>query len=72
MKKVEFDVEGMKCGGCVTKIKNQLQKHEQIKNIDVNLEQKKVLIEAEDELSNMGVRTDLMELGFIVNAIRKL
>ena len=71
MKKLNIEVEGMNCGGCVKKITSHFQSIDKIEEIKVNLEDKEVLITGSDELSNMKVRNELIELGFSVKSIKK-
>lgn len=71
MKSVLFNVEGMSCGGCANKIKNNLGENDQISNITVNLDEKTVLVEGEESLSNMNLKKDIEGLGFSVTGMKK-
>ena len=72
MKKLIIEIDGMNCGGCVKKIKAHFEPLSNIQNIEVYLDDKKVEITGDDDLSNMKVRDDLIELGFSVNSIKKI
>ena len=71
MKTLSIEVEGMNCGGCVSKISNHFQNIDGISDTKVSLEGQTVKIIADDDLSNMKVRNDLIELGFSVKSIKK-
>lgn len=71
MKSVLFNVEGMSCGGCKSKIENNLGERTDISNVSVSLDEKTVLVEGEDTLSNMGLKKDIEELGFSVTGMKK-
>ena len=71
MKALNIEVEGMTCGGCVNQISNHFQDIDGISDTKVSLEGQTVTIIADDELSNMKIRNDLIELGFSVKSIKK-
>ncbi len=71
MKTLSIEVEGMNCGGCVNKISNHFENIDGISDTKVSLEGQIVTIIADDDLSNMKVRNDLIELGFSVKSIKK-
>ena len=62
MKTQEIFVENMKCGGCMTSIKNALEKIKGIDKVEINLEEEKIsltgdqyqLSEVIDSLNSMG------------------
>lgn len=72
MKSVLLNVEGMSCGGCVSKIENNLKNNESISEIQVSLEEKTVKVDGDDSLSNMGLKKEIEELGFSVTGMKKL
>lgn len=72
MKTINFEVEGMNCGGCVSKITKYFQEVEGVSETKVSLEEQTVLITGSDELSNMQLRNDLNELGFTVKSMKKV
>ena len=71
MKTLNIEVEGMNCGGCVSKITNHFQAMEWVNDTRVNLDNQLVEISSNDDFSNMKVRNDLIELGFSVRSIKK-
>ena len=72
MKTINIEVEGMSCGGCVSKISNHLSENQRISDVKVSLENKTVIIEGEDDLSNMAIRNEIIDLGFTVKSIKKV
>lgn len=62
MKTQEIFVENMKCGGCMTSIKNALEKIKGIVKVEINLDEEKIsltgdqyqLSEVIDSLTSMG------------------
>ena len=62
MKTQEIFVENIKCGGCMTSIKNALEKIKGIDKVEINLEEEKIsltgdqyqLSEVIDSLNSMG------------------
>ena len=45
--KNEYSIEGVKCGGCVTAVKEKLSKLDNVDNIEVNIQEKTVVVEGE-------------------------
>ena len=45
--KNEYSIEGVKCGGCVAAVKEKLSKLDNVDNIEVNIQEKTVVVEAE-------------------------
>lgn len=72
MKSVLLNVEGMSCGGCASKIENNLKGNESISQINISLEEKTVQIDGDDSLSNMTLKKEIEELGFSVTGMKKL
>lgn len=71
MKKFYFDVEGIKCGGCSSKISNGIGEMDQVSNVEVSVENKSVKVEGADQLSGMTLKAKLEELGFSVTNMKK-
>jgi len=71
MKKVNFNVSGVKCGGCVSKITNGLKDEEGILNIDVSIENQLVSLELDDSSKPMLFKKQIEELGFAVSKMSK-
>ncbi len=44
MKNVELNIDGMKCEGCVNRVKNILSTIKGVKSFDVSLENKKIYL----------------------------
>ncbi|WP_198011909.1 heavy-metal-associated domain-containing protein [Bacteriovorax sp. BAL6_X] len=72
MKKVKFAVSGIKCGGCVGKVVNQLKDLSGVVNINVDIEKQEVLVSGEHGFSNMLIKSMLGEIGFTVTSMKKL
>ena len=45
--KNEYSIEGVKCGGCVAAVKEKLSKLGNVDNIEVNIQEKTVVVEGE-------------------------
>ena len=45
--KNEYSIEGVKCGGCVAAVKEKLSKLDNVDNIEVNIQEKIVVVEGE-------------------------
>ncbi len=45
--KNEYSIEGVKCGGCVTIVKEKLSKLDNVDNIEVNIQEKTVVVEGD-------------------------
>ena len=45
--KNEYSIEGVKCGGCVATVKEKLSKIDNVDNIEVNIQEKTVVVEGE-------------------------
>lgn len=45
--KNEYSIEGVKCGGCVAVVKEKLSKLDNVDNIEVNIQEKTVVVEGE-------------------------
>ena len=43
--KNEYNIEGVKCGGCVAAVKEKLSKLDNVDNIEVNIQEKTVVVE---------------------------
>ncbi|OUR99725.1 hypothetical protein A9Q84_01495 [Halobacteriovorax marinus] len=66
MKNIGFLVEGMKCSGCSGKIEKALSEFSEVSGVEINLENKSVIISGDIELSAMKMKTEIEDLGFIV------
>ena len=45
--KNEYSIEGVKCGGCASTVKEKLSKLDNVDNIEVNIQEKTVVVEGE-------------------------
>ena len=45
--KNEYSIEGVKCGGCVAALKEKLSKLDNVDNIEVNIQEKTIVVEGE-------------------------
>ncbi|MFY7671957.1 heavy-metal-associated domain-containing protein [Tenacibaculum sp. MEBiC06402] len=59
----EINIENLKCGGCANTIKNGLSEIKGVDNINVNVEDSKVLFHAPDTLVEK-VKDKLSKLGY--------
>ena len=62
-------IDGMKCGGCANRVKNALSNIKGIKNVEVNLEEKKATFKLKKDISNEEIENTINELGFKVTNI---
>ena len=60
----EYNVTGMTCEKCVTKIKNKLQKFDQIKGVSVNVQTGKLYIKSNKRVSKRAVVKRLKKAGY--------
>lgn len=67
--KKELLVDGMHCENCANRIKKVLSSIEEIKDIDVNLDTKKVIITLNKEIDNIIIKNKIEDLGFEVKEI---
>ncbi len=67
MKNIELNIEGMKCEGCVNRIKNVLSTIKGIDSFDVSLEDKKLTLSVKKEKTVDEVIKKIETLGFGVS-----
>ena len=60
--KNEYSIEGVKCGGCVAVVKEKLSKLDNVDNIEVNIQEKTVVVEG--EVSKEDLQAALVETNF--------
>lgn len=60
--KNEYSIEGVKCGGCVATVKERLSKLDNVNNIEVNIQEKTVVVEG--EVSKEDLQAALVETNF--------
>lgn len=71
MKNLKFDVEGIHCGSCVSKIESNLSRVNHVEAVKASKEQQLVNVQGNDSLSAMKVKSSLEELGFNVLKMSK-
>ncbi len=64
MKNIEFNIEGMKCEGCVNRIKNVLSTIKGIDSVNLSLETKKLTVAVKREKVVEEVIKKIESLGF--------
>lgn len=63
----KLNIEGMKCEGCVNRIKNALSTVKGIESFTLSLEKKKLIINVKKESTIKKVIDKIENLGFEVN-----
>ena len=63
--KNEYSIEGVKCGGCVAAVKERLSKLDNVDNIEVNIQEKTVVVEG--EVSKEDLQAALEETNFKID-----
>ena len=43
--KNEYNIEGVKCSGCVATVKEKLSKLDNVNNVEVNIQEKNIVVE---------------------------
>ena len=66
MKEIILNVEGMVCTGCEKRVENSLKEIKNVKEVNANHENNKVIIEMEDEANINEIKERICELGFEV------
>ncbi len=64
--KTELEIDGLKCEGCINRIKNVLSEIKGITSYQISLEDKTLRIEAKKEKVLKEVIEKINNLGFIV------
>lgn len=62
----EVMVEGMKCKGCAHKVQEKFEAIEGVDSVEVNLENKSVIVESKSEIDKEALRTSLSETKYSV------
>jgi len=60
--KNEYSIEGVKCGGCVAAVKEKLSKLDNVDNIEVNIQEKTVVVEG--EVSKEDLQAALLDTNY--------
>lgn len=66
MKEIILNVEGMVCTGCEKRVENALKEIKNVKEVNANHENNKVIIKMEDEANINEIKERICELGFEV------
>lgn len=66
MKEIILNVEGMVCTGCEKRVENSLKEIKDVKEVNANHENNKVIIKMEDEANINEIKERICELGFEV------
>lgn len=64
MKNIELNIEGMKCEGCVNRIKKVLSMVKGIDSFDISLEDKKLILSVKKEKIIGEIIKKIESLGF--------
>lgn len=67
MKKI-IKIEGMSCGHCKAAVENALNTLEEVKNVEVSLEDKKAVVEVEENIDDK-LKEAIEEEGYTVTGI---
>ena len=54
METVQLNIEGMTCNGCVSSVRNVLQKTSGVGSVEVSLEQNRATVTYNPELTNLA------------------
>ena len=60
--KNEYNIEGVKCGGCVAIVKERLSKLDNVDNVEINIQEKTIVVEG--AASKEDLQTALVETNF--------
>ncbi len=62
--KTTIQIQNLKCGGCVSTIKNRISDLNGVHSVEVNLERSTVFIEHEEQLKDQEIKKVLQKLGY--------
>ncbi|WP_314086448.1 heavy metal-associated domain-containing protein [uncultured Gemella sp.] len=60
--KNEYNIEGVKCGGCVAVVKEKLSKLDNVDNVEINIQEKTIVVEG--DVSKEDLQAVLVETNF--------
>ncbi|MDZ5472858.1 heavy metal-associated domain-containing protein [Bacillus sp. 31A1R] len=67
MKQMKININGMSCGSCVRKIEGSLQQLNGVEHVEVQLQEKKAVIEfSPDLVDEQKIINNITELGYKV------
>jgi len=64
-------IEGMQCNHCKMTVEKVLNAFEGVTKAEVNLEEKKAIVESTKEINNEKIKSKIEEAGFVVNNIQE-
>lgn len=64
-----IEIEGMSCMHCAKKVEDTLKVIKGVKQVNVNLEEKKATVVMKQEISNETLKSAVEELGYEVKGI---
>lgn len=72
MKQIELKIDGMKCEGCVNRIKKVLSSIKGMDSYEISLEEKKLLLSVKKEKVLEEVIQKIEKLGFTLSFVEKI
>lgn len=69
--KRKFNIEGMSCNHCVNHVKNALMEFENVKDVNVSLEEKSAIVEGEN-LDDTKMKAEVEDWGYKVISIEEM
>lgn len=70
--KKKISIEGMSCGHCVNHVKEALSELKGVTSVEVNLDEKKAVLEASEEVNDEDIKFAIDEAGYEVVKIEVL
>lgn len=72
MKQIELKIDGIKCEGCVNRIKKVLSSIKGIDSYEISLEEKKLVLSVKKEKVLEEVIQKIEKLGFTLSFVEKI
>ena len=69
-KKVKFDIQGMTCSSCSSRVEKALNSIEGVTKVEVNLESKTAVIESNKDIDNSKINKAIEEAEFTIKEIK--
>ena len=69
-KKVKFDIQGMTCSSCSSRVEKALNSIEGVTKVEVNLESKTAVIESNKDIDNSKIKKAIEEAEFTIKEIK--
>lgn len=70
--KKQINIKGMSCSHCVNHVNNALNEIEGVKNISVDLEGKKAVIECDKQIEDKTIKDAIEDAGYDVVSITEI